>query len=52
VQLGLALLNFNYSTLWPQIMAGSIIAILPVLVIFVAFQRYFVSGVVTAGVKG
>ena len=26
VQLGLAELHFNYSTLWPEIMAGSIIA--------------------------
>jgi ABC-type glycerol-3-phosphate transport system permease component len=52
VQLGLAELQFTYSTLWPQIMAGSVIAILPILVIFVAFQRYFISGVVSAGVKG
>jgi len=52
VQLGLAELNFNYSTLWPQICAGSIIAILPILAIFLAFQRYFISGVVSAGVKG
>ena len=52
VQLGLATLGFQYSTLWPQICAGSIIAILPVLAIFLAFQRYFVSGVVSAGVKG
>jgi len=52
VQLGLASLNFQYSTLWPQICAGSIIAILPILAIFLAFQRYFVSGVVSAGVKG
>jgi arabinosaccharide transport system permease protein len=33
-------------------MAGSIIAILPILVIFLVFQRYFISGVVAAGVKG
>jgi ABC-type glycerol-3-phosphate transport system permease component len=52
VQLGLAELRFTYSTLWPQICAGSIIAILPVLAIFLAFQRYFVGGVVAAGVKG
>ena len=52
VQLGLALLHFNYSTLWPQIMAGSLIAIVPILVIFVIFQRYFISGVVSSGVKG
>jgi multiple sugar transport system permease protein len=52
VQLGLAELQFSYSTLYPQIMVGSVIAILPILVIFLAFQRYFVSGVVAAGVKG
>lgn len=33
-------------------MAASVIALLPVLVIFVAFQRYFVAGVVAAGMKG
>ena len=52
IQLGLAELQFTYSTLWPQITAGSIIAILPVFVIFLAFQRFFVSGAVSAGVKG
>jgi multiple sugar transport system permease protein len=52
VQLGLAELRFNYSTLYPQIMAGSVLAIAPILLIFVVFQRYFVSGVVSSGVKG
>jgi multiple sugar transport system permease protein len=52
LQLGLALLHQTYTTLWPEIAAGSIIAIIPVLVVFLAFQRFFVSGVVSAGVKG
>ncbi len=52
LQLGLQELHTQYTTLWPQIMAGSVIAILPILVIFLAFQRYFISGVVSAGVKG
>jgi len=52
VQLGLAELRFTYSTLWPQLMAGSVIAIVPILIIFIAFQRYFVAGHVSAGVKG
>lgn len=52
IQLGLAELNFQYGVLWPEICAGSIIAILPILAIFLAFQRYFISGVVSAGVKG
>jgi ABC-type glycerol-3-phosphate transport system permease component len=52
LQLGLAELHFNYGTLWPEISAGAVIAILPILVVFLAFQRFFVSGVVSAGVKG
>jgi ABC-type glycerol-3-phosphate transport system permease component len=52
LQLGLAELHFNYTSLWPEISAGAVIAIVPVLIIFLAFQRFFVSGVVSAGVKG
>ncbi len=52
LQLGLAELHFNYTTLWPEISAGAVIAIVPIVVIFLAFQRFFVSGVVSAGVKG
>jgi multiple sugar transport system permease protein len=52
LQLGLAQLHQQYQQQWPSVSAGSIIAILPVLVIFLAFQRYFVSGAVSAGVKG
>jgi multiple sugar transport system permease protein len=52
LQLGLAQLHQQYQQQWPSVTAGSIIAILPVLVIFLAFQRFFVSGVVSAGVKG
>jgi ABC-type glycerol-3-phosphate transport system permease component len=52
IQLGLAELQFTYTTQWPQICAGSVIAILPIFVVFLCFQRYFVSGVVSSGVKG
>lgn len=52
VQLGLANLRFTYTTLWPQIAAGSIIAIIPILVVFVALQRFFVPSALSAGVKG
>jgi ABC-type glycerol-3-phosphate transport system permease component len=52
LQLGLAELHFNYTSLWPEISAGAVIAIVPILIIFLAFQRFFVSGVVSAGVKG
>ncbi len=52
VQLGLASFNFQYGTLWPELMAGSLIAIAPILLIFLVFQRYFIAGVTAAGVKG
>src|SRR4029077_3900370 len=52
MQLGLAQLTFTYQSLWPQLMAGSLMAIAPILVIFLVFQRFFVSGVTAAGIKG
>jgi multiple sugar transport system permease protein len=41
-----------YQTLWPQLMAASVISILPITVLYVFFQRYFVAGVAASGVKG
>jgi multiple sugar transport system permease protein len=41
-----------YQTQWPPLMAASVLAIVPILVLFVFFQRYFVAGVASAGVKG
>jgi multiple sugar transport system permease protein len=52
IQLGLTQFIFQYQTQWPQLMAASVIAILPIAVIFVVFQRYFIAGVVASGVKG
>jgi multiple sugar transport system permease protein len=52
VQIGLAQFRFQYQTLWPELMAAATLAILPVLIVFIFFQRYFVAGVAAAGVKG
>jgi multiple sugar transport system permease protein len=52
VQLGLAEFSLTYQTQWPELAVGSIIAILPILIVFLVFQRYFISGVVSSGVKG
>jgi len=52
VQLGIAQFTFQYQALWPQLMAASVMAILPIVVLFLFFQRYFVAGVVASGVKG
>jgi multiple sugar transport system permease protein len=52
VQLGLTQFVFQYQTLWPELMAATTIAILPVVVVYIFFQRYFVAGITAAGVKG
>ena len=52
VQLGLANYIGQYQSNWPLLMAGATVAILPVVLVYVFFQRYFVAGVAAAGVKG
>jgi multiple sugar transport system permease protein len=51
VQIGLAQFRFQYQALWPELMAAATLAIVPVLAVYVFFQRYFVAGVTAAGVK-
>lgn len=52
--LPLALTQFRlqFQTLWPELMAISTLATIPVLVLYIFFQRYFVEGVAAAAVKG
>jgi len=42
----------EYSTDWAAVMAASVLMSLPVLVIFLVFQRYFVRGLAEGAVKG
>jgi len=41
-----------YSTEYGLIMSTSILALIPVLVVFLAFQRFFVEGIASSGLKG
>jgi len=52
IPIGIANFRFAYTTLWPPLMAASVLAIVPILLLFIVFQRYFVAGVAAAGVKG
>ena len=52
IPIGIVAFQREFQTLWPPLMAASVVAIVPILVLFVAFQRYFVAGVASAGVKG
>jgi ABC-type glycerol-3-phosphate transport system permease component len=49
---GLALLARKNSVSWPDTMAGSVIAIVPMLAVFAVLQRRFVEGLTAGAVKG
>ena len=51
VQIGLSLFKNNYSTNYGAMMAGTIIATLPVLLLFIFAQRYFIEGIAFSGSK-
>jgi multiple sugar transport system permease protein len=50
--LGLAQFSFEYQTFWNDLMAATVISLIPITILFLFFQRYFVAGVASAGVKG
>ncbi len=52
VQLGLATFRGMFSTRYDLLMAGSVFCLLPILVIYIFAQKYFVSGIVMTGLKG
>jgi multiple sugar transport system permease protein len=52
IQPGLAILQGAYTIDYPVIMAGAALASIPVLILFVAAQRYIIEGVSRSGLKG
>lgn len=49
---GLATLLTPYGNNYDILIAGSLLAIVPLLILYVFFQRYFISGLTVGGVKG
>ena len=49
---GLAFLIGEHTTYYEQVMAGGVISVLPMIIIFVFFQRHIVEGIVSSGIKG
>lgn len=49
---GLSILQGNYSTDYPVVMAGGVIASIPVLIVFFIAQGYIIEGVSRSGIKG
>ena len=48
---GLATLRGQFSTNFPVLMAGSLLAMLPMVILYLIFQRQFIEGIATTGGK-
>ncbi len=52
VTLGLSRLVTQFRVLWPQLMAGSVIAVCPPMILYLILQKYLVQGLTGGAVKG
>lgn len=52
IQIGLRSFISEYSSEYSLIMAGAVLSLIPVIIIFIALQKYFVEGIATSGLKG
>jgi multiple sugar transport system permease protein len=50
--IAIALFQSEHLTEWGQVFAASIVALIPVVTVFVLFQRHFIRGIATTGIKG
>jgi multiple sugar transport system permease protein len=52
IPLGIRMFLGQYSTEYGLIMAASVLSLIPVFIVFLAFQRFFIEGITTSGIKG
>jgi len=52
VTAGLSLFQGQYVGRWPLLMAGALVSVIPMIVLFVLAQRHFVRGIALTGIKG
>jgi len=50
--LGLAFFNSSYGTQYTRLMAGSMISLVPILIVYAFAQQYFTRGISLSGIKG
>ena len=50
--LALSFFNTSHTTRYDLVMAASVLVILPIIVVFLFFQRHFINAMVLSGVKG
>jgi multiple sugar transport system permease protein len=49
--LGMVMFQQQYYTNWPYLMAAAVMATIPIAVLFLLFQRWFIQGISTTGLK-
>jgi len=49
---GLAFFQGQFVGKWPEMMAGALVSLLPMIILFVIAQKYFVRGITLSGLKG
>ena len=52
IPIALTFFRTEFQTNWPPLMAMVVLATIPIVVLYVFFQRYFVEGIAASGVKG
>ena len=52
IQLGLATFKREFDTNYGAIMAGTVISLIPIVIVYVIAQKYIVEGIAYSGVKG
>lgn len=52
IQVGLSAFRYEFGTLTHLMMTGAAMSVLPLMILFMAAQKYFVRGVVLSGIKG
>jgi multiple sugar transport system permease protein len=52
IPLGLSYFQGAHRVKWPLLMAANVMSLLPMLLVFIGAQRYFVQSVASAGIKG
>ncbi|NQX67232.1 carbohydrate ABC transporter permease [Paenibacillus alba] len=52
LQLGITSFMSEHSAEFQMVMAGSLVAILPIVVLFFSLQRYLIEGILSSGIKG
>lgn len=52
VQMGLQAFSYNHATEYGPMMAGSVVATVPIFILFIFAQKYFIQGIAFSGIKG